>query len=69
MAKEKFNSKPWHDNPNHAGRHSHEMRLQESEYQLREYAGLDIQELRELGIIFEPSEESVIAPDRLPKRS
>lgn len=37
MAVEKFNHKPWHDNHNHAGRHSHEMRSQAAEYELQEF--------------------------------
>ena len=37
MAIEKFNQKPWHDNPNHAGRHSHEMRKQAADCELEAY--------------------------------
>ena len=37
MAIEKFNAKPHHDNPNHAGRHSHEMRKQAADYELASY--------------------------------
>ena len=68
MGVEKFNSKPWHDNHNHAGRHSHEMRKQAAEYELQEFADLDIKQMRELGIINQPIEESVIAPDVPPER-
>lgn len=49
MAIEKFNRKPWHDNPNHAGRHSHEMRKQAADQELEDYlAGLSYVELIDL---------------------
>lgn len=48
MGVEKFNAKPHHDNPNHAGRHSHEMRMQAADYELESYLNGEYDEPQEL---------------------
>lgn len=54
MAVEKFQSKPWHDNPNHAGYHSNRQRLEASEGEIEEYVTVAINQV--IGAIKERQE-------------